>query len=138
MDLKQKKPVHLKCPKCGYDFSCNTNRIEEDYHKAKMKLASIKAKMAELKDKNCSKQSPEYKRLIRLQADTISQITAIKKTRAALMKEMELQKYTIFKDLVKGILGKEKTISLLKEAEDEMMFWEYELAMQRHNNFDGV
>ena len=23
MDLKQYKPVHLKCPKCGYDYSCS-------------------------------------------------------------------------------------------------------------------
>lgn len=30
MELKQKKPIHLRCPKCGYDFAYNTNHIEEE------------------------------------------------------------------------------------------------------------
>lgn len=138
MDLKQKKPIHLRCPKCGHDFACNTNRIEEDYHIAKNKAANLKAKLAELNDKNISKNAPEYKRLKRLHEDAIAQIVAIKKVRQALNREMEIQKYNIFKKLVKGIIGEQKTIELLKEAEDEMAFREYDMAIQKNNRFNGV
>lgn len=138
MDLKQKKPVHLKCPKCGHDFSCNTNRIEEDYNNLKIKATSIKARLTAMKSKNMSTNSPEYKRLKALEADTVAQITAIKKARTAMNREMEVQKYMIFKNLVKGILGEEKTIALLKEAEEEMVFREYEMAIQKSTNFDGA
>lgn len=138
MDLKQSKPIHLKCPKCGHDFACNTNRIEEDYQAAKIKANSIKKKMAELKDKNVSAQSPEYKRLGRLLADTNAQIVAIKKVRSALSDESERQLFLVFRKLVKGVIGEEKTMLLLKEAEDELCFRNYDMAVQRHSNFDGA
>ena len=56
MDLKQTKPIHLKCPKCGHDFACNGNHIEEEYYSLKVKANSIKAKMAEYIEKRNDKQ----------------------------------------------------------------------------------
>ena len=138
MDLKQLKPIHLKCPKCGHDFACNTNRIEEDYHAAKLKATSIKAKMTELKDKNVSTKSPEYKRLHRLLDDTNAQIVAIKKARAALSDESERQLFKLFKEQVKRVIGTEKTIALLKEAEEELIFKDYDMAKQKNNHFGGA
>lgn len=138
MDLKQTKPIHLKCPKCGHDFSCNTNKVEEDYNNAKIKAASIKAELAKMRQNNVSKKSPEYKRLLRLQEDTILQITAIKKARQAMNREMEIQKCMIFKNLVKGEIGEKRTIELLKEAEEEMCFYDYDTAIQKNNRFNGA
>lgn len=138
MDLKQTKPIHLKCPKCGYDFACNTNRIEEDYMAAKRKAASIHAKLAELKDKNISPKSPEYKRLVRLLEDANMQIVAIKKARSSISDEGERQKFEIFKKLVKGVIGEAKTLKLIKEAEDSLVYRDYDNAIQKNNHFDGA
>ena len=116
----------------------NTNRIEEDYSNAKIKAASLEKEIVRLKNAGVSKKSPTYKRVIALHKDAQEQCVAIKKVRKALRTEMELQKYVVFKDLVKGILGNEKTIELLQEVEEEMTFREYETAVQKYNRFDGV
>lgn len=137
MDLKQTKPIHLKCPKCGHDFACNGNHIEEEYYSLKVKANSIKAKMAELKDKCCTT-TAEYKRLCRLHADTNAKITAIKKVRSALSDESERQLFKVFRNLVKRELGEEVTMKLLHEAEEELCFREYDMAVQKNNRFSGV
>ena len=49
MDLKQEKPIHLRCPKCGYDFSYNTNHIEEKIDSIKQNIASAMSQIKELK-----------------------------------------------------------------------------------------
>ena len=138
MDLKQRKPVHLKCPKCGHDFAVNTNRIEEDYMLLKSKATKIKSELELLNERNVSQKSPERKRLKALLADTNAQIVAIKKVRQALSRETEIQKHSIFYKKVKGIIGEEKTVKLMKEAEEELIFREYDLAIQKGNNFTGA
>lgn len=138
MDLKQRKPVHLKCSNCGHDFAVNTNRIEEDYALLKSKATRLKAELELLNEKNVSQKSPERKRLRALIADTNAQIVAIKKVRQALSRETEIQKYIIFYNKVKSVIGEEKTIKLIKEAEEELIFREYDLAIQKGNNFTGA
>ena len=138
MDLKQRKPVHLKCPNCGHDFAVNTNRIEEDYVLLKSKVTRLKAELELLNERNVSQKSPERKRLRALIADTNAQIVAIKKVRKALSEETEIQKYIIFYKKVKSIIGEEKTVKLMKEAEEELIFREYDLAIQKGNNFTGA
>ena len=138
MDLRQTKPIHLKCPKCGHDFACNGKHIEEEYQALKVKASSIGAKMAELKSNNCSPQSPEYKRLSHLMFDTNAKIVAIKKVRSALSDESERQLFVVFKNLIKRELGEEKTMKLLHEAEEELCFREYDMAVQKNNRFSGV
>lgn len=138
MDLKQSKPMHLKCPKCGHDFAVNTKRIEEDYMLLKAKATKIKAELEVLNERNVSQKSPERKRLKALLADTNAQIVAIKKVRKALSEESEIQKYIIFYKKVKSIIGEEMTVKLMKEAEEELIFREYDLAIQKGNNFTGA
>lgn len=138
MDLKQSKPMHLKCPKCGYDFAVNTKRIEEDYMLLKAKATKIKAELTVLNERNVSQKSPERKRLKALLADTNAQIVAIKKVRKALSEESEIQKYIIFYKKAKSIIGEEKAVKLMKEAEEELIFREYDLAIQKGNNFTGA
>lgn len=45
MELKQTKPIHLRCPKCGYDFSYNTNHIEESIDTLKCEITDIKSQL---------------------------------------------------------------------------------------------
>lgn len=49
MELKQTKPIHLRCPKCGYDFSYNTNHIEEEIDRLKCEITSIKNQITQHK-----------------------------------------------------------------------------------------
>ena len=65
-------------------------------------------------------------------------VKCLKKARKSMMQETELQKFTVFKDLVKGILGKDKTIELLQEAEELMQYYDYEMAIQKYNRFGGA
>ena len=138
MDLKKSKPVHLNCPKCGYDFSVNTNRIEEDYANARIKTASLEKEITRMKNSGISRKSPAFKRVLVQHKDAQAQCAAIKKARKALSDESELQKFQIFKGLVKGVIGDEKTIELLQKAEDELVFNDYDTAIQKFNRFGGV
>lgn len=52
MELKQTKPIHLRCPKCGYDFSYNTNHIEEEMDRLKNEVTSISRQIAQYKVEN--------------------------------------------------------------------------------------
>ena len=52
MELKQDKPIHLRCPKCGYDFAYNTNHVEERIDQLKEDISSIMAQMKDFKASN--------------------------------------------------------------------------------------
>ena len=41
MELKKTKPIHLRCPGCGYDFAYNTNHVEEKIDTLKREITSI-------------------------------------------------------------------------------------------------
>ena len=45
MNLKQTKPIHLRCPKCKHDFAYNTNHIENEIDKLKCEISDIKAQI---------------------------------------------------------------------------------------------
>jgi len=137
MNLKQAKPVHIRCPKCNSDFAVNSNRIEEDYQMAKCKVSATKAEMLRVEQKK-SKNSPEYKRLKGLHLDAIAQLTAIKKARTAVIQNLELQKYEIFKGMVKAKIGEQETIRMLQEAEEMMIYNDYDNAVQKSTSFNGV
>ena len=49
MELKQTKPIHLRCPKCGYDFSYNTNHDEAEIDRLKCEITSIKNQITQRK-----------------------------------------------------------------------------------------
>ena len=53
MELKQTKPIHLKCPKCGYDFAYNTNHIEEEIDSLKKEIASVIGRLKKGKESYC-------------------------------------------------------------------------------------
>ena len=138
MDLKQSKPLHFRCPKCGYDFSANTNHIvEERQNLSRQRLLTIQ-KMQEFKNVKNKNRMPEYQRLNAKLQDIDLKLQALKRLNTNLSQNAELQKYQIFNDLVKKEIGKERALELIKEAEDCLLYRDYDMAVQRHTNFDNA
>ena len=140
MELKQAKPIHLRCPKCGYDFSYNTNHVEEEIDRIKNEITSISRQIAQYKTEN-SKDFQEkewYKKAKKAVAIKQAQLSEYKKARKATDVEIKLQTFQIFKKLVAEKIGKEEMLKLIKEAEDEMIYYDYDMATQKFTRFDGA
>lgn len=136
MDLRQSKPIHMKCPKCGHDFGANTNHIIQELQLQKNRVTQIKKELSELKQKGVTRNAPQYKRL-RTQVDECNaRIVALKNVRRNLCENAELEKYKVFYSLVKQKLGEKETVDLVKEAEDCIVYRDYDMAIQRHTNFE--
>lgn len=140
MELKQEKPIHLRCPKCGYDFAYNTNHIEEEIDKLKNEITSITNQISQYKAENPEEyQAKEwYKRAKKAVALKQAQISKLKKARKATATEIKLQTFSIFRALVAERIGKEEMLKLLKQAEDEMIYYDYDMATQTFTRFEGV
>ncbi len=139
MNLKQKKPIHLKCPKCGYDFAYNTNHIEEEIERLKYEVTSIINKITKYKKEHPNSYCDNwYKKAQRSLKIKNLQLQELKKARKATVVEIELQKHNIFKQLVEEELGKEKTSKLLDEAEEQMVYYDWDMATQTFTRFEGV
>lgn len=126
----------MKCPKCGYDFSTNGNKIIQDLQFQKNRMTQIDKALNELKNNNVGKNTPKYKRLVQQKCDCQQQITALKSVHRNLTENAEIEKYKVFYKLVKQILGEKKTIELIKEAEDSLVYRDYDMAIQKYNNFE--
>lgn len=139
MDLKQKKPIHLKCPKCGYDFAYNTNHIEEEIDTLKKEITSIKSQIERYKreHRNYSK-NKTYRNLHCALSSRQKRLADVKKARKATAVEIKLQTNIIFRQLVAEKLGKEETLKLLKEAEEQMIYYDWDMATQTFTRFDNV
>lgn len=140
MELKQAKPIHLRCPKCGYDFSYNTNHIEEEMDRLKNEITSISRQIAQYKAENPKDfQAKEwYKKAKKAVATKQAQLSEYKKARKATNVEIKLQTFQIFKNLVAERIGKEEMLKLIKEAESEMIYYDYDMATQKFTRFDGA
>ena len=140
MELKQAKPIHLRCPKCGYDFSYNTNHIEEEMDRLKNEVTSISRQIAQYKAENPKifSKNEWYKKAKKAVAIKQAQLSEYKKARKATNVEIQLQTFQIFKNLVSERIGREEMLKLIKEAEDEMIYYDYDMATQKFTRFDGV
>lgn len=126
----------MRCPKCGHDFSVNGNRIVQDLQFQRDRMTQINKAFIELKNNNVGKDAPKYKRLVQQKADCQQQITALKNIHRNLTENAEIEKYKVFYNLVKQVLGEKKTIDLIMEAEDSIVYRDYDMAIQKHNNFE--
>lgn len=138
MNLYQRKPVHLKCPKCGHDFSTNTNKIVVERQQYKKLHSSLLKKRSELIAKGLTKKSPEVKRLDEKIEDCRMTLQALNNLNRNLSENMEIEKNKVFYKLVKQEIGEERTVELMIEAEDSLVYRDYDMAVQRHTNFDGA
>ena len=109
MDLKQTKPVHLRCPKCGYDFSYNTNHIENEIDRLKCEISSIKSAMQEHKRLYPGRYRDSwYKKASCKLQENVAQLQEYKKARKATAVEIKLQTNIIFKKLVEREIRKRR------------------------------
>jgi superfamily II RNA helicase len=139
MDIKHTKPIHLKCPKCGYDFSCNSNHIEEEIDRLKTEITSIKSHMTQFKINYTDHyRRPAYKRMQAALNERQAQLAQYKKARKASNAEITMQINTIFRGMVRDKIGTEETNKLLKEAENQMRYYFWDNATQTYTRFEGV
>jgi DNA-directed RNA polymerase subunit M/transcription elongation factor TFIIS len=139
MDIRsQTKPIHLRCPKCGYDFSYNSRHIENEYDKVKTEIRVIIEKITEMNKDNVSKNAPERKRLVKRLNDAQVRLAAIKRTRKSVSESIESDKEKIFRQKIKALIGEEKYVKLRQECEDEMAYNLYDMAIQNHNRFNNL
>ena len=134
--MRQSKPIHMKCPKCGHDFSINGNKVIQDLQFQKNRMTQINKAFIELKNNNIGKNAPKYKRLVQQKHDCQQQITALKSVHRNLTENAELEKYKVFYGLVKQVLGEKKTVDLVKEAAESLVYRDYDMAIQKYNNFE--
>lgn len=139
MELRQRKPIHLRCPKCGYDFSYNSNHVEEEIDTLKREIASIMTRIEEYKREHKTwKNELEYKNLQVALKKRQARIVEVKKARKATVVEIKLQTNQIFKKLVEQKVGVEETKRLLKEAEEQLIYYDYDTAHQTFTRFERV
>ncbi len=139
MNLKQVKPIHLCCPKCGYDFSYNTNHIEEEIDRLKCEITSIKSQITEYKKQYPKTYRDEwYRKANAAMTAKSAQLQELKKARKATAVEIKLQTNIIFRQLVEQKLGKEETMKLTKEAEEQMVYYNWDMATQTFTRFEGA
>lgn len=139
MELKQEKPIHLRCPKCGYDFSYNTNHIEEEIDRLKCEITSIKNQMKKYKNSHPdSFRDSWYRRASAAISTKTVQLQELKKARKATAVEIKAQQNKIFYQLVKERLGADEALKLMKEAEDQLVYYDWDMATQTFTRFDGA
>lgn len=137
MNLKQTKPIHLRCPKCGHDFAYNSNHIEKEIDRLKCEISSIMSRIENYKreHKNWVKDT-DYRNLQFALKRRQAQLVEIKKARKATKIQIELQVNSIFRQLVRDRLGKEEVVKLLKEAEEQMVYYDWDMAKQTFTRFE--
>lgn len=139
MNLKQTKPIHLRCPKCGYDFSYNTNHVEREIDRLKCEITVIKSQITQYKREHPrTYRDAWYRRAQSAMATKTAQLQEYKRARKATAAEIKLQTNIIFRKLVEQKLGREETLKLLKEAEEQMVYYEYDTARQTFTRFENI
>lgn len=54
------------------------------------------------------------------------------------MEEIKLQTFEIFKKLISEEIGKDRMIQLVQEAEEQMIYLDYDTAKQKYTRFEGA
>ena len=139
MDLKkQTKPIHLRCPNCGHDFSYNSRHIENEYDRVKEQIKFMKVRLSEMNEERVPKNAPERKRIQAKLDNAALELQQIKRSRKAVSESIQANLEKNFRLKVKALIGDEKYIQLRKECEDDLTYNIYDMAFQNHNNFNNV
>lgn len=139
MDLKKyNKPIHFTCPKCHADFEFAGGEIVKQKNDIHQHLMIVNAKIqTELKRKHGHK-TPYYYDLMKQAEDLKTQYSAIKKAAQLASEQSEIHLFILFKIACKKRWGDEVINKMLKECEEELVFKNYDMAIQKHNNFEGA
>ena len=142
MEMQRQKPIHLRCQKCGYDFSYNANYVERNIDTLKKEITQIveqltqfKAEHPDARERNANKW---YQSAKKAQVIKTKELSELKNYRKIAEQEIKLQTYYAFRRKVAEIIGNDKMIELVRECEKEMAYHDYETAVQKHNNFENA
>lgn len=140
MELKQAKPIHLRRPKCGYDFSYNTNHIEERIDGLKRDITSITSQIQAFKLEHPKdfRKYEWYRKAKAVLSSKQAQLVDAKKARKSTVSEIKEQQNKIFYQLVKEKLGADEALKLMKEAENQLVYCNWDMATQTLTRFEGV
>lgn len=139
MDLNQIKPIHLKCPKCSYDFSYNTNDVEEKIDMLGTEIMSIKNQLTQFKQSHNKIQCDTdkwYQGCKKAMIYKQAQLAQYKKARKATAVEIRLQVFNNYRRHIRQLIGDEAEMKLIKECEEEMIYFNYDTATQTFNRFE--
>lgn len=137
MDIqKANKPIHIQCPYCHKDLQYNGSSIKSRKEGLVRRIESLNRKIGMVKN---SKEKANY----RYQRNkTLRDLKVLSEDIHMLSQLSEMETLKIFKRKVSQIIPKEQYMELIKESEKEYLeentFNYYDLAIQNHNNFDGI
>lgn len=137
MDLsKYKKPIHITCPKCRYEYELNGGQIMAEKNILKDEFLTLKAKLQH--HRNTCGRDKKYKEMLKdLKTVEVKYIRAKQMAQLA-SEQSEIHKYILFKQMCAEKLGNDVVIKMLKECEDELSYRTADLAKQRFNNFKSA
>ena len=136
MDIsKIKKPFHIVCPHCKKDVELWANDIERRYEKAKKELVEIQEQINLFKSeyREDYKTNEWYKRVKKAFAHKCEEVAELKQTKKMLAMESEKQFRDAFYDAVKRTLDHDTFMKFVKEAEDDIQYNVYDMAIQKHS-----
>ena len=130
------KPIHLVCPKCRYEFEYDFSYYDRKIAQLATEIANINSQLAAFKS-TCKPNFKDYKwRARAVQALTVkqAQLKELKEFRKFANETVKNQELQIFARLVKDAIPEELYIKLHRQAEAEMQYHTYEMAVQRYSN----
>lgn len=133
------KPVHLRCEKCGYDITYNAGQVTREIEVLGNEILSINKQLASFKAQHTKKECQEsqwYKNAIKALNIKKGQMAELKQVRKHGDMEVKLQSLQEFVNRCKEEFGRERVIELLQECENDMVYHDYETAIQRYTDFD--
>lgn len=134
------KKMHLKCPKCNYDFEYNEGYVERKIDELRMEIHSIDSQLADFKAKHPYgyKTDPWYRSAVKAKTTKTEQLSEIRNYRKLAYNQRDVQMFYALKARLRRELGEEKYMQLIQELEDELRYNVADLAKQKYTNFNGV
>jgi len=113
--------------------------VEEEIDRLKIEISSIMARIEEYKREHKNwKSDLAYRNLQVALKKRQARIIEAKKARKATAIEIKVQTNQIFKKLVEQKIGAEETQKRLKEAEEQLIYYNYDTACQTFTRFEKV
>lgn len=137
MDIsKYKKPIHITCPKCHYEYELNGGQIIAEKNRLLDDFMTLKAIAQH--HRNTYGKNKKYKELLKdLKTAEVKYIRAKQMVQFA-AEQSEIHLFILFKKMCIEKLGKDEVIKMLEECENELSYRTDELAKQRFNNFKSA
>lgn len=116
MDVRYLKRVTVTCPCCHKELAFNGQKLHEKKKELQLDYARITEKLRSRKIRD-----GYYKDLIRQQAEVLAALKDVKNQIDAASNITEKEVYEAFKQRMYQKLGREETLKILQECEEELI-----------------